>query len=118
MRHSLTETLRTQGDFIEVLPNIYRTNRHIWFFGFWLYIKTPVEPHLQHSKKVLRVYYFKPQFHPSRELFFQNWLLNVIELYDMELPKFCLKSVRGEKTAPIFLTAYIRHGLMFLKRGV
>ena len=51
VRQSSTETLRTQRNFIEVLPNIYRTNHHIGFVGLWLYIKTPIEPHLHHSKK-------------------------------------------------------------------
>ena len=48
------------------------------------------------QKKVLRLIHFKPQFHPSRELFFQNGFLNVFELYAMDFLKFCLKSVRGE----------------------
>ena len=48
------------------------------------------------QRKLLRLIQFKPQFHPSRELFFQNGFLNVLELYAMELLKFCLKSVRGE----------------------
>ena len=47
-------------------------------------------------KKVLRLIHFKPQFHPSRKLFFQNGFLNVFELYAMELLKFCLKTVRRE----------------------
>ena len=67
-----------------------------WFVGLWLYIKTSVEPQLHHPKKVLRLVHFKPQFHRSRELFFQNGFFNVFELYAMELLKFCLKSVRGE----------------------
>ena len=94
-------------DFIEVLPNIYRTNNHIWFVDLWLYFKTPVEPHLHHSKKELRFYHFKPQFYPSRELFFQNGFLNVFELYAMELLKFCLKSVRGENCS-YFLNSFFK----------
>ena len=69
------------------------------------------------QKEVLRLIHFKPQFRPSRELFFQNGFLNEFELYAKELLKFCLKSVCGE-TSPIFLTASIRHGLIFMKRGV
>ena len=48
------------------------------------------------QKKVLRFFHCKPHSHPSRELFFQNGFLNVFELYSMELPKFCPKSVRGD----------------------
>ena len=68
-------------------------------------------------KKIFRLIHFKPQFHRSRDLFFQNGFLNVFELYAMELLKFCPKSVGGE-VAPIFSTASIRHALMFMKRGV
>ena len=48
-------------------------------------------------QKKYRLIHFKPQFYPSRELFFQSGFSNVFELYAMELPKFCLKSVRREK---------------------
>ena len=109
--------LRTKGDFVEVLPNIYRTNHHIWFVGLWMYIKTPIKPHLHHLKKVLRLNHFKPQFHASRELFFQNGFLKVFELYAMELLEFRLQSVRGENCS-YFVTASIKHALMFMKRGV
>ena len=47
-------------------------------------------------KKALRLIHFQPQFHRSRELFFQNGFLNVFELYAMEFLKFCPKSMRGE----------------------
>ena len=77
------------------------------FVGLWLYIKTPVEPHLHHSEKVFRITHFKPQFHPSRELFFQNGFLNVFELYAMELLNFCLKSLRGENCS-YFLNSFYK----------
>ena len=117
VRHISTETLRTQGDFIEVLPNIYRTNHHIGFVGLWFYIKTPIEHHLHDSKKLLRLFHLRPQFHPSRELFFQNGFLNVFELYAMEFLNMCLKSVCGDNCS-YFFTASIRHALRFMKRGV
>ena len=59
------------------------------------------------QKKVLRIIHLKPQFHPSRELFFQNGFLNVFELYAMELLKFCLKSVRGENCS-YFLNSFYK----------
>ena len=59
------------------------------------------------QKKVFRLPHFKPQFHPSRELFFQNGFLNVFELYAMELLKFCLKSVRGENCS-FFLNSFYK----------
>ena len=59
------------------------------------------------QKKVLRLIHFKPQFHPSRELFFQNGFLNVFELYAMELLKFWLKSVRGENCS-YFLNSFYK----------
>ena len=67
---------------------------------------SPIEPHLNHSKIVLRLFHFKPQFDPSREVFFQNGFLNVFELYAMELLKFCLKSVRGEKCSYFLNSLY------------
>ena len=59
------------------------------------------------QKKVLRLIHFKPQFHPSREMFFQNEFLYVFELYAMELLKFCLKSVRGENCSS-FLNGFYK----------
>ena len=63
--------------------------------------------HLHHSEKVLRLIHFKPQFHLSRELFFQNGFLNVFKLYAMELLKFCPKSVRGENCS-YFLNSFYK----------
>ena len=59
------------------------------------------------QKKVLKLIHFKPQFHPSRKLFFQNGFLIVFELYAMELLNFCLESVRGEN-CPYFLNSFYR----------
>ena len=59
------------------------------------------------QKKLLRLIHFKPQFHPSRELFCQNVFLNVLELYAMELLKFCLKSVR-EENCSFFLNSFYK----------
>ena len=69
------------------------------------------------QKKVLRLIHFKPQFHPSRELFFK---MGFQMCSSCTLWSF-LNSVLNqcaEKTAPILLTASIRHALMFMKRGV
>ena len=59
------------------------------------------------QKKVLRTFHFKPQFHCSREMFFQKGVLNVFELYAMELFEFCLKSVRGENCS-FFLNSFYK----------
>ena len=59
------------------------------------------------QKQVLRLFHFKPQFHPSRELFFQNGFLNVFELYTLELFKFCLKLVR-EENCSYFLNSFYK----------
>ena len=59
------------------------------------------------QKKVLRSIHFKPQFHTSRELFFQNGFLNVFELYATELLNFCVKSVRGENCS-YFLNSFYK----------
>ena len=59
------------------------------------------------QRKVLKIIHFKPQFHPSRELFFQNGFLNVFELYAMELLNFCPKSVRGENCS-YFLNSFYK----------
>ena len=59
------------------------------------------------QKTVLRLFHFKPEFHPSHELFFQNGFLNVFELYAIELLKFCLKSVRGENRS-YFLNSFYK----------
>ena len=91
------------------------------FLVLWLYIKTPIEHRLHHSKKVVRSIHFEPQFYPSRELFFHNGFLNVFELYAMELLKFCLKSVRGENCS-YFLNSFYKtrfnvHGTRSVSSG-
>ena len=80
------------------------------------------EPHLHHSKKVFILIQFRPQFHPCRELFFQSGLLNVFELYAMELLKFCPKSVRGENCSDFlnsfYKTRFIVHETRSVSSGV
>ena len=59
------------------------------------------------QKKVLRLILFKPKFHPSRELFFQNGFSNVFQLNALELPNFYLESVRGENCS-YFLSSFYK----------
>ena len=93
-----------------ILLKYYQTNiEPIITYGLLVYGCTSrhqLNPIYIIQKNVLRLIHFKPQFHPSRELFFQNGFLNVFELYAMELPKFCLKSVRGEKCSCFLKSFY------------
>ena len=107
------------------LLKYYQTyNEPIITYGLLVYgctSKHHLNPIYIIQKKMLKLIHFKPQFHPSQELFFQNGFLNAFELYAMELLKFCLKSVRGENCSyflnSFYKTRFIVHETRSVSNG-